>query len=116
MARYVKELVKNDAFWDSLQLFADVCRPFVSLMRLVDSNVPCMGKVYHRFYMLSRFAEAVAGDANAMEDIQETYAAEHPEEEEASLAKDMFYCLHANRKVRGCISFKPASGWQSFHF
>lgn len=118
MARNVKDLVKNDAFWDSLQLFADVCRPFVSLMRLVDSNVPCMGKVYHRFYMLTRFAEAVAGDADAMEDIQEAYAAEYPDEEEVSLAKEVFvfvFCMHKKKK-RGRVLASPAPGWQSFHF
>jgi hypothetical protein len=46
------------------------------LMRLVDSNVPCMGKLYHRFFMLSRFAEAVAGDPDAIADIEEQHFAQ----------------------------------------
>jgi len=75
-ARRIRDLVKSDRFWLQLQQFTDVCHPFVSLMRLADSNVPCMGKLYHHFYMLSRFAEAVAGDADAIADIEEMYRAQ----------------------------------------
>ena len=42
-------------------------------MRLADSNVPCMGKMYHRFYMLSQFVEAIAGDADAEAQVQEAH-------------------------------------------
>lgn len=74
-ARHVRDLVKSDDFWQRLQLFADVSEPFVKLMRMVDSNVPCMGKLYHQFYMLTRFAEAVAGDPDAVADIEEVFFA-----------------------------------------
>lgn len=45
-------------------------------MRMVDSNVPCMGKLYHQYFMLSRFAEAVAGDPDAIADIEEAFLAQ----------------------------------------
>ncbi|HSP31014.1 MAG TPA: hypothetical protein VLO13_03250 [Halomonas sp.] len=73
LTRRIKDLLKNDQFWENLQLLVDLCNPFVSLMRLADSNVPCMGKMYHRFYMLSQFVEAIAGDADAEAQVQEAH-------------------------------------------
>jgi hypothetical protein len=66
-------LLKNDQFWENLQLLVDLCNPLVSLMRLADSNVPCVGKMYHRFYMLSQFVEAIAGDVDAEAHVQEAH-------------------------------------------
>eukprot|EP00983_Pelagomonas_calceolata_P050478 1141985-Pelagomonas_calceolata.AAC.3 len=62
------------------------CSPFGLLVRLVDSSIPCMGKVYHRFYMLARFAKTVAGDADVTEEIQRTYTAQHHDADEAEVS------------------------------
>ena len=75
-ARHIRDLIKSDSFWSRLQLFHDVCYPLVLLMRLADSNVPCMGKLYHRFYMLSRFAEAAASDVDAITEVEEAFNAQ----------------------------------------
>lgn len=73
LTRRIKDLLKNDQFWENLQLLVDLCNPLVSLMRLADSNVPCVGKMYHRFYMLSQFVEAIAGDVDAEAHVQEAH-------------------------------------------
>lgn len=47
-SRAVKEFItgsESDEFWDTARLFCKVVKPIVSLLRLVDSNMPSLGKV-----------------------------------------------------------------------
>lgn len=44
-ARIVKKTVMDAEFWQALACFCILLKPIVRLMRLVDSNMPSMGKV-----------------------------------------------------------------------
>ena len=44
-AAAVKGIVLDDDFWAAIKLFCRLVKPIVRLMRLVDSNMPTMGKV-----------------------------------------------------------------------
>ena len=48
-ARFVSKAVLDAAFWTAIAHFCHVLKPIVRLLRLVDSNMPSMGKVcdYH---------------------------------------------------------------------
>lgn len=41
----VKASILDEEFWAAIQLFCRLVKPIVRLMRLVDSNMPSMGKV-----------------------------------------------------------------------
>jgi hypothetical protein len=41
----VKAIILAEEFWAAIKLFCRLLKPIVRLMRLVDSNMPSMGKV-----------------------------------------------------------------------
>ena len=43
-----KALVHDDTFWKAADVLLRVALPITVLLRLVDGNKPCVGKVYHR--------------------------------------------------------------------
>ena len=44
------EKVLNDSFWQSVAEIVALSEPIVSLLRLVDGMVPCVGKIYWKMY------------------------------------------------------------------
>lgn len=46
----MKAIVSKDRFWEDLKLQIDIFKPIVNVLRLVDSDMPTMGKVYHAMY------------------------------------------------------------------
>jgi hypothetical protein len=44
-AAAVKGIILDDEFWAAIKIFCRLVKPIVRLMRLVDSNMPTMGKV-----------------------------------------------------------------------
>lgn len=40
-----KDTILDEEFWAAVKLFCKLLKPIVRLMRLVDSNMPSMGKV-----------------------------------------------------------------------
>ncbi|KAK9916090.1 hypothetical protein WJX75_008482 [Coccomyxa subellipsoidea] len=45
-AATAKDTILDETFWADVRMFCELLQPIVSLMRLVDSNMPSMGKVY----------------------------------------------------------------------
>ena len=46
-AQDIKDMVMDGSTWRDMNLLVKVMEPIVTLLRLVDSKTPCMGKVYH---------------------------------------------------------------------
>lgn len=46
----VKGVLMQERFWDSLELLVQIGEPIVKVLRLVDSDCPTMGKVYHSMW------------------------------------------------------------------
>ena len=46
----VTESILNNRFWDLLLQLTSICAPFVSVLRLVDGAVPCVGKIYWKMF------------------------------------------------------------------
>lgn len=44
-AATVSDTILDDDFWQTVRMFCKLLKPIVKLMRLVDSNMPSMGKV-----------------------------------------------------------------------
>lgn len=49
-AGVVKGVVMQEKFWDSLELLIQIGEPIVKVLRLVDSDCPTMGKIYHSMW------------------------------------------------------------------
>jgi len=49
--------VVDDSFWESVEELTSLCKPIISLLRLVDGTVPCVGKVYWKMYQIDNDIE-----------------------------------------------------------
>lgn len=64
---WVKNKINDPKFWEMNKLILTVVDPIVELLRLGDSELPIMGKVYNRMYLIqekladSTFAPALKG-------------------------------------------------------
>eukprot|EP01018_Ginkgo_biloba_P020604 Gb_11453 [translate_table: standard] len=45
-ANLVEEIILSNNFWESIERVLNMCQPIVEMLRLVDSDTPCMGFVY----------------------------------------------------------------------
>ena len=50
MGKTVTDTVLNENFWKSVAEIVELSEPIVSLLRLVDGVVPCVGKIYWKMY------------------------------------------------------------------
>lgn len=69
----VKKLVQtNDdvdgSYWAVSNLVVDICTPIVSLLRLVEGAGACIGKVYHRSYLVQQHMKMMMGDKAAADE------------------------------------------------
>lgn len=55
----MKGIILRDCFWDDLRVQVDIFTPIVKVMRLVDSDFPTTGKVYHAMYVCQEELKAV---------------------------------------------------------
>eukprot|EP01018_Ginkgo_biloba_P023614 Gb_04172 [translate_table: standard] len=55
--KLVEKIILSNNFWDSVERVLKMCEPIVEMLRLVDSDTPCMGFVYEG---IERFKEAIA--------------------------------------------------------
>eukprot|EP01018_Ginkgo_biloba_P026413 Gb_24593 [translate_table: standard] len=55
--KLMEEIILSSNFWDSAQTVLNMCEPIVEMLRLVDSDTPCMGFVYEG---MERCKEAIA--------------------------------------------------------
>lgn len=46
-AMRVKKLILDEDLWTDIELMVELFKPIVDLLRLVDSDLPTMGKVSH---------------------------------------------------------------------
>ena len=46
----VSDIILDNLFWVKLFELTSVCEPLVSLLRLMDGSVPCVGKIYWRMF------------------------------------------------------------------
>ena len=58
----VFEIVVDERFWQSVDELTSACEPIISLLRLVDGTVPCVGKVYWRMYQIDNGVETSSLD------------------------------------------------------
>ena len=57
-------------WWDRVQQLCDLCLPVVALLRMADSNLPCVGKIYNGCYQLLKKLRWLTGSRlKAVEDI-----------------------------------------------
>ncbi len=47
----MKAIIQKEKFWEELQVQVDIFKPIVRVLRLVDSDLPTTGKVYHAMYV-----------------------------------------------------------------
>lgn len=45
-AKLVEEIISSSKFWESAKRVLNMCQPIMEMLRLVDSDTPCMGFVY----------------------------------------------------------------------
>jgi hypothetical protein len=72
-AQEVKNTI-NDAigtFWPAVRLLIKIFMPIVDVMRMADSMVPCIGKVYYRVAALATHVEALAGNELARDEVHQ---------------------------------------------
>lgn len=54
----VRHLINSDEFWAKVEAIVDLTEPIMSLLRMVDSPAPCMGKVYYGCYRIQELITA----------------------------------------------------------
>lgn len=72
-AAQVKQVI-NDAdgtFWTTVSKLVHVSAPVVRLLRLVDGNTPCIGKIYQRCSMVLTHIQALTGHSPSLAIIAE---------------------------------------------
>eukprot|EP01018_Ginkgo_biloba_P029392 Gb_22464 [translate_table: standard] len=55
--KLVEEIILRSNFWDSAERVLKMCEPIMEMLRLVDSDTPCMGFIYKG---MERCKEAIA--------------------------------------------------------
>eukprot|EP01018_Ginkgo_biloba_P028623 Gb_39349 [translate_table: standard] len=63
----MEEIILSSNFWDSAQRVLNMCEPIVEMIRLVDSDTPCMGFIYEG---MERCKEAIARVFNNVIDFR----------------------------------------------
>lgn len=73
-ADQVKSILMDEAgFWKPLVTVLRVTYPVVTLLRLMDSNKPCLGKVYHRMCDVITRMEGLQNSCDWIEDALEIH-------------------------------------------
>lgn len=52
VAKPVTDTVLDQSFWESVEDMITCCEPIISMLRLADGNVPCVGKMYWKIYQI----------------------------------------------------------------
>lgn len=47
----MKVIIQKEKFWENLQVMVDIFTPITKVLRLVDSDMPTTGKIYHAMYL-----------------------------------------------------------------
>ncbi|CAL8465879.1 g5415 [Coccomyxa elongata] len=68
-----KTIILDEDFWLAVKLFCKLLKPMVRLMRLVDSNMPSMGKVYPMCAQIEEHIKAVGLDDNVQESVSKIF-------------------------------------------
>ena len=63
-AKELEEIILTNAFWEGAVKVLKICEPIVDMLRMVDSDTPCMGFVYEG---MDRCKEAIAKSFNNVE-------------------------------------------------
>ena len=53
----ITDAVLSNEFWKAASQIVSLCEPIVTLLRLVDGNIPCTGKIYWRMFKLCQNIE-----------------------------------------------------------
>ena len=48
----VTQAVMDERFWKAVEELLSVCDPIIKCLRLVDGNVPCVGKIYWKMFQI----------------------------------------------------------------
>ncbi|KAL0048466.1 hypothetical protein WJX82_003960 [Trebouxia sp. C0006] len=72
-ARYVNKAVLNAAFWRPIAHFCYVLKPIVRLLRLVDSNMPSMSKVYPECCAIETHIESTKMPDDVKQDVLDIF-------------------------------------------
>ena len=56
----VVEVIVVEKFWESVEEVTSVCKPIISLLRLVNGTVPSVGKVYWKMFQIDNGIEQSA--------------------------------------------------------
>mgnify|MGYP003685936907 CR=1 FL=1 len=75
IGRKVKAIVLDDeGFWKPLTLILHVAMPIVKLLRLMDGNKFCMGKVYDGMFMIGQRIESMQSKVPWFKDLAKVHA------------------------------------------
>eukprot|EP01018_Ginkgo_biloba_P030780 Gb_34348 [translate_table: standard] len=59
-AQELKRIVLDDIWWGRVQYLLNFCEPIVSMIRLIDTDTPCLGEVYEGMdSMLEKIREVI---------------------------------------------------------
>ena len=71
----IRNLIKSPELKLTLEQVVQICDPAVKVLRLADSNEPCISKMYYRCWEVSETYRAMGGSEEALEGLRKRQSA-----------------------------------------
>lgn len=96
-------IIKSERFWNYLQLFMRAIYPALLVLRLADSNKPCMDKLYH---YVRRLDETLKKSKELLDTAEEDVLNEYSRNKNDREAKMISYFLATSSTGDGVVDLK----------